>query len=176
MFKVWCGNVTRRYAYFVEHGHSWEYEKKDKNYRWLGKDHPYKGGKTKAKTKDQKEERKSQEEEVEQEEEEVQREEEETDSEMPPLEPIPGIQPNDGEEEEEDSEEDEYDAEAHQWNAGSSAGWNQPTWQSASSSWEGGQYQEWCNYYSPDQYQYQDVDNWWKNHPGGGKDDQDGES
>ena len=104
MFKDWYGNVIRRYAYFVEHGHSWEYDKKEKKYRWLGKNHPYGGGKTKSKDKEGKG-GKSQEE-----------EEEETDSDMPPLEPIPGNEQNDGGEEEEDSEEDEYDSDAHLWN------------------------------------------------------------
>ena len=160
MFKDWCGNVIRRYAYFVEHGQLWEYDKKEKKYRWLGKDHPYKGGKTKSKEKGEKG-GKSQE------------EEEETDSEMPPLELIPGIQQNDGEKEEEDSEEAEYDSDAHLWNAGQpSSSWQQSTWNNASSSWEDPQWLEW---YSQEQ-QYQDVDDWWKNHQGGEKDDQDGES
>ena len=90
MFRDWYGHVIRRYAYFVENGHSWEYDKKEKKYRWLGKDHPYKGGKTKNKEEGKTGGK-------------PQEEEEETDSEMPPLEPVPGIQQNDGEEEEEDS-------------------------------------------------------------------------
>ena len=46
------------------------------------------------------------------------------------------------------------------------------TWNNASSSWQDPQWPEW---YSQEQ-QYQDVDDWWKNHQGGGKDDKDGES
>ena len=33
VFKDWCGNVIRRCAYFVEHGHLWEHDKKDKKCR-----------------------------------------------------------------------------------------------------------------------------------------------
>ena len=142
MFRDWYGNVIRRYAYFVEHGHS--YDKKEKKYRWLGKDHPYRGGKTKSKEEGKKG-GKSQE------------EEEETDNEMPPLGPIPGAQQNDDEEEEEDSEEDEYDSDAHLWNAGQpSSSWQQSTWNNSSSSWEDPQWLEWYS-----QEQCQDVDDWW---------------
>ena len=179
VFNDWYGNVIHRYAYFVEHGHSWEFDRKEKKYRWLGKDHPYKGGKTKIKDEEGKG-GKSQEEEEEHKEEE---EEEETDNEMPPLAPVPGHD-DDDDEEESDSEE-EYDADQHLWSASSSSwqnpassSWQQPAssnWQSStSSSWQDPQRLEGYHWSSQEQ-QHHDTDDWWKNHPGGGKDDQDGE-
>ena len=139
VFKDWCGNVIRRYAYFVEHGHSWEFDKKEKKYRWLGKDHPYKGGKTKSKHKEGRG-GKSQ-------------EEEESNNDMPPLVPVAGQQQDNDDKEEEDDSEEEYDPDQHLWHAGSSSwqnpassSWQQPassTWQSStSSSWEDPQWLE----------------------------------
>ena len=48
VYQDWYTRKTqRRYTYFIEHGHSWDYDRLHKKYRWLGRDHPYKGGKVK---------------------------------------------------------------------------------------------------------------------------------